>query len=835
MRRLGLYWLITSILLQGCKKDPSPALTPQEELSTFELASGLKIQLVAAEPLVQEPAVIKFDQKGRLWVVEMRSFMMDIDGTDQDQPLGRVSVLFDDDNDGQMDRSVVFADSLVLPRAIAFVEDGVLIAEDVPLWFYQDMDGDLIADHKFLVDSAYGRKGVIEHSPNGLLRGFDGWLYNAKSDHRYKKVGEEWVKDKTEFRGQWGISKDDLGRLYYNYNWSQLHADIVPPNYLSRNPNHTSTTGIDVGLTTNRSVFPIRPNLAANRGYLPETLDKEGKIKEFTSACSPFVYRGDLLPKEYLGNVFVCEPVGNLIKRNLVRQESYNLTAKYAYDSMEFLASKDERFRPVSLSSGPDGALYVADMYHGIIEDGQYMTEYLREMTIQRRLTTPIHCGRIWRIIPDNGFEDIPKIDPTTLNTIELVDLLSNQNGWYRDIAQQLIIERGDNSTFPLLERMVIDQDLVFTTRIHALWTLFGLNNPHIEIYFKALNDKNDHVRALAVRLLEGIVRNDKEMQSRYLTKVSELIKEESPVVDLQIALSVVSLDKAAKEELLAQITKKYFNDPLIRDAVLSSLVNEEFDFMNKLIEQSDWDGNESEKAIMIELLASASTRKADPDELLQLITDLEKADGQFDWKQRAILDGMSLFAMESETDPIQLSEQPNLFSKLENMEAIYQDKIQKISAMFDWQGKEWVTDNHDSVKFKVDPVQFANGRKHYLNVCSGCHGTDGKGLNRFGPPLRNSEWVLGSEKRLALLLIHGMQGPVTVAGKSYGSPDILPEMPSFSVFDDGKIAAIMTYIRSEWGHNAEPVSGRNVAGYRIRGQGKLTPWKAEELMEVSD
>tara|TARA_Y100001980_G_C14556924_1_gene354278 strand:- start:104950 stop:107472 length:2523 start_codon:yes stop_codon:yes gene_type:complete len=831
---LFFIWVGATLFLPGCSSDISLPLSPEEELRSFQLAPGLKIELVAAEPLVQEPVVIQFDRKGRLWVVEMRSFMQDIDGTDETAPIGRVSVLLDDNGDGKMDRSIVFADSLVLPRSIAFVEDGVLVAEDEPLWLYQDLDGDLKADQRFLIDSAYAKKGIVEHAPNGLLTGHDGWLYSAKSDHRYKKIDGDWVKEKTEFRGQWGISKDDVGRLYYNYNWSQLHADLVPPNYLNRNPHHHPTTGIDVGLTVNRSVFPIRPNLAANRGYLPETLDAEGKIKEFTSACSPFVYRGDLLPNEYLGNVFVCEPVGNLIKRNLVVETSYNLHAEYAYDSTEFVASTDERFRPVALTSGPDGALYIADMYHGIIEHGIYMTEYLREVTQERKLTGPVHCGRIWRIVPEKH-RQIPYIDLESLNTSDLISVLDHRNGWYRDQAQQLIIERNDHQTIELLNHKARDQSTNYTARIHALWTLFEMGVNSAAIYLDALEDKNSHVQALAIRLLESLVGTGAIQSGEFSQKMFELAVENDPIVHLQISLSASVLEARQRQEVLRLLINKHNDEPLIRDAVLSSLTNSEYDFLLTLMDQKDWNAADPGKSIMIEMLASAITKKANARELTWLVGYLDQSDGAISWKQKAILEGMSLSAMEENPTAIQLPKQPGLFSGVNAYEETYRDKIQMLTGLFDWPGKPVSRIENDSLTIKVDPEQYAYGRKQYLNICAGCHGNDGKGLNRFGPPLRNSEWVLGSEKRLALLLIHGMQGPVIVAGKEYDAPDILPEMPSFSVFDDGKIAAIMTYIRNEWGHKADPVSGRTVAGYRVRAQGKMTPWTAEELMEVSD
>ena len=271
-----------------------------------------------------------------------------------------------------------------------------------PLWFVEDLDGDLVADKKTLLDSVYGGRGLPEHSPNGLWRNIDNWHYNAKSTLRYKlENNQRLVVDSTEFRGQWGISHDDFGRLIYNYNWSQLHGDLVPPNYFSRNSNHITTSGIDHGLTIDRRVYPIRPTPAVNRGYIPGTLNEENKLLEFTSACAPLIYRGDLLPATFYGNAFVCEPAGNLIKRNIVKSNGPIISAHDPTPGTEFLASTDERFRPVYLANGPEGALYIADMYRGINQHGAYMTPYLEEQIRKRRLETPIHLGRIWRIVPE--------------------------------------------------------------------------------------------------------------------------------------------------------------------------------------------------------------------------------------------------------------------------------------------------------------------------------------------------------------------------------------------------------------------------------------------------
>ena len=263
----SLYCGLVLLSLISCKESTpmpetpdSPARSPEEEAKTFQLEPGFEIQLVAAEPLVESPVIIQFDEDGRLWVVEMRGYMNDMEGSEEKQPVGSVAILEDADGDGTMDKRTVYLDSLIMPRALGLFKNGALIAENNSLWITQDLDGDWQADSKTLLDSTYAANGIPEHSDNGFVRNVDNWYYSAKSSLRYRFRDGDWVRDSTEFRGQWGISQDDQGRLIYNYNWSQLHGDLVPANYLSRNKNHKSSTGIDHGLTIDRRIFPIRSN-----------------------------------------------------------------------------------------------------------------------------------------------------------------------------------------------------------------------------------------------------------------------------------------------------------------------------------------------------------------------------------------------------------------------------------------------------------------------------------------------------------------------------------------------------------------------------------------------
>ncbi|HEU5147276.1 MAG TPA: dehydrogenase, partial [Chryseosolibacter sp.] len=475
--------VLTIAVLCGCSAiespssadGPSPELSPEEALESFHIEPGLKLQLVAAEPMVQDPVVCTFDEDGRLWVVEMRAYMPNMEGEGEREPIGRVSVLEDTDADGMMDVSTVYMDSLVMPRALAVVKDGVLVVYEEGLWMTHDDDGDFKADSKTLIDPEYAGSTLPEHSGNGLWRGVDNWYYNAKSRLRYRYDDGKWIRDSTEFRGQWGISHDDVGRLYYNYNWSQLHADLVPPNYLSRNTNHTPVSGIDQGLTLEKRVYPIRPTPAVNRGYIPGILDEEKKLKEFTAACSPFVYRGAALPSEFYGNVFVCEPSGNLIKRNVLESRGLHLSAHDPHPGKEFLASTDERFRPVHLAQGPDGAMYVVDMYRGLIQHKAYVTPYLTEQTLSRKLVQPIHRGRIWRIVPED-WEPKKTVKLSALSNAQLVGYLSSEDGWYRDMAQRLLVERNDKSVVEQISKLATSGKTSLG-RFHALWTLEGMKS----------------------------------------------------------------------------------------------------------------------------------------------------------------------------------------------------------------------------------------------------------------------------------------------------------------------------------------------------------------------
>ena len=852
-------WILGALSCAPARRDvPTvsstvPALVPLQELQTFQVADGFRVELVASEPMVQDPVAITFDARGRLWVAEMRGFMPDVDGHGEKEPVGRVSVLEDDDGDGQMDRSTVFLDGLVLPRAVAPTRGGALVGDQQRLWFARDTNGDGKADEKVLVDENYasltgvGRgadaEGPVrntvyppnpEHSANGLLRGIDNWYYNAKSATRYRFRDGTWVKETTELRGQWGISQDDFGRLFYNYNWSQLHGDLVPPNYLLRNGSHRSATGINVSLISDQRVFPVRETRTVNRGYREGVLDERGRAKDVTSAGAPLVYRGGWFGDEFAGNVFVCDPALGLVKRDLVTEDGLAVSARQAYADREFLASTDERFRPVWLANGPEGALYVADMYRGFIQHGTFVTPYLREQTLKRGLDKPIHLGRIWRIVPTRRGTS-QRVTLAGATPRRLVDLLSHPNGWVRDSAQRLLVESADRSAEPHLTELALRGNAP-VARVHALWTLEGLGFSSAQSLLPALDDPHPKVQAAAMRVIESLAHDD-ATRATFGRALRKQAAAPHPAVRLQALLSSAVAPAADRLEIALAVARRDADLPTTPDAVVSSLAGLETRFLGRWIDAGDSGAITPGRAIVAELLAAAVVKRGMPADVNELFVLLDVPPARFGRQHEAVLSGI-VSAAGQRRSPVRLPAGPAVLSVARAFpEGLTRTRLQAAASLFDWPGHSASAAPAPAGRAMSEAERslFSQGRTLYLQTCAACHGPEGEGLRPLGPPLAGSEWVTGPHQRLARIVLHGLEGPVNVKGKEYKPPEVLESMPSLVGLTNLQYASVLTYVRNDWGNSAPAVFPEDVKAVLKSTAGRTTPWTEAALLNIPE
>ena len=559
----------------------APPLSPADALQTFRLPPGYRLELVASEPLVVDPVWMDLDPDGRLWVVEMRGFMPNFEGTGEDAPVGQVVVLEDTDDDGRADRRTVFLDGLVQPRTVKVLDRGVLVIAPPQLILARDTDGDLKADTREVLRTDVGVKGGNpEHSPNSLLWGLDNWLYTSEhtADYRWTRTGLETAK--TLSRGQWGISIDDTGRVFRNWNDDPLHVDYLPGRVLARNPAAVRTRGVYEPVTEDLAVWAARPTPAVNRGYRDGVLRPDGSLAVFQAAGTPTVYRGDRLPADVRGHVFVTEPAGNLVRRYALKEGADGrLAATNAHPRSEFLTSTDERFRPVNLLSAADGTLYVADMYRGVIQHGQYQSEYLKNQIRARGLVEPTGLGRIYRVVHDTTRRG-PRPSLSVKTPAELVAVLEHPNGWWRDTAQRLLVERGDRSVAPALAALTTGARDP-RARLHALWTLDGLGALDAATVLRALADTAPEVRAAAVRVAEPWLGKDGDPVQAAVRAVSG---DRAARVRWQLALSIAAFPEASRVEQAVQLLAHHGRDPFVVDGVVSSLAGIEEQALAQLL-----------------------------------------------------------------------------------------------------------------------------------------------------------------------------------------------------------------------------------------------------------
>ncbi|HZK81526.1 MAG TPA: c-type cytochrome [Humisphaera sp.] len=845
---------------------PPKPLSADEALKTFKLPPGFHIECVASEPMVEDPVFCTFGADGRIWVVEMRGYMHDLEGAGEKDPVGRIKILESTHHDGTYDKATIFLAGLVMPRAVLPLRGGALVGEPPELAFYAEKDGK--AGKKTIISTAYGVKGgQAEDMANGLMPALDNWIYNAAHTFRYRFQQGKWIADVSRSRGQWGVAQDDFGRLYYCSNTDLGRVDPFPSRYFMRNPYYQATAAQNIELIPfiNQDVWPSHPTPGTNRGYTETELRSDGSLTHPTAACGDSIYRGDLFPAEFRNNLFTCEPAGNLVKRMLIVEDHVHLAGKQAYLGTDFLTSTDERFRPVHSCTGPDGALYIVDMYRGVIEHRAFLTNYLIKNIEERNLLMPIHRGRIYRVVPDGATLKFPQLPKDSL---ALVELLGHPNGWMRDMAQRLVVEKNDGKIVAPLERMVASNPNPLA-RLHALWTLEGMGRLEPNVILKATADADRNVRIAAIRLCEPLL-----VPATRLTAMPTLLKlldDPDPAVQLQLALTLGGVpDDAAETATARLLTSSAATPGMMRDCVISGLRGRELNFAERLLAHPAWASSSADRADTLSALARCVIAEHHGSAIKRLL-HLAAAEPDGSWRQIALLRGVlrapakKTKALVSATQPttkptsmpsaVASASQPTIkpttlpsLALKPRVRLIYLDaepeslatllkspdqEVRRLTGLLDarlaWPGKPGVPAPPMIVPLTASQrQQFDEGKAIFSTLCAACHQSSGLGQDGLAPPLADSEWVLGSENRLVRIVLQGVRGQISVAGADYRL-----EMPALSTLPDKEIAAILTYIRRDWEHDADPVSVETVTKIREATKGRGDGWTARELLEV--
>ena len=452
------------------KYDSVKPLSPQESIKTIQVPDGYELQVVASEPMIKEPVDCVWDGNGNMYVIEMSTYMQDADATGQFERTSRVIKLVDNNGDGKMDESTIFVDGLLLPRMILPLDDRILICETdtLDIYAYRDTDNDGIADEKKLWFKGGPKKGNLEHQASGLIWNLDNWIYITKGSQRFKIVDGK-------------VITDDRGILQRNGVWIAMMTVILLQDFRDEKKvfsiSRLQLNILELNLMMNlRMISILFGPLTIFRcsGGAPR-LRNDNSLNHMTAACGHAVYRGELMP-EFYGNYLICEPVGRLVRMaGLDRSKGYR-QLKNVSPKSEFIRSTDANFRPVNLKTGPDGALYIVDMYRGIIQEGNWTAKgsYLRKVIDEYGLAKNKSMGRIYRLVPKGHAKTFEHPKLINTSTKDLIPYLGHKNGTIRTAARKLIVLRNEKDLHLAL-RSALNRSKNLQEKIEILWTLDGL------------------------------------------------------------------------------------------------------------------------------------------------------------------------------------------------------------------------------------------------------------------------------------------------------------------------------------------------------------------------
>jgi putative membrane-bound dehydrogenase-like protein len=558
-----------TFLSEDWRAEFPPPKSPAESLACIKTKSDLTVELVASEPLVVDPIDIHFAPDGKLWVVEMNDYPSGCDNC------GRIKYLEDTDGDGKYDKATIFLDGLHFPTGVMTWSKGVFICVAPDLIYAEKISDGIMLSPLY---SGFSTKSP-QYQLNSLTFGLDNWIYGAsqQTNAKIRKYnGKSIALGHRDFRmnpytsefepatgaSQYGRTTDDWGNWFGCDNSNLLWHFPLPEYYIRRNPHVASLKSrVDVPADADPNrLFPISRTLSRFNDF--------DKVNRVTSACSPAIYRDELLGPGYTDNAFICEPVHNLVHRLIVEPRGVTFVGHRPADEQnsEFLASTDNWFRPVQVRTGPDGALWIVDMYRFVIEHPQWIPE---ERLAQLDVRAGSDKGRIYRVYP-KGEPPRSIRNLTKLTTAELVAAMDSPNGPEHDLIRRELLQRADPVSFGTLDELVKNSSRP-AVRVQALSALDGLHALIAPLLTRALADPHPGVRRQAIRLCEPEIRNSSSNICEALVK---LVDDPDPGVCFQLALSLGDWNDPRVGEALGRLALTGLDDPWQRAAVLSSAVH---------------------------------------------------------------------------------------------------------------------------------------------------------------------------------------------------------------------------------------------------------------------
>jgi putative membrane-bound dehydrogenase-like protein len=486
------------VLLTACGIAADP-------LETFQIVPGFTLERVACEPVIFDPVDLEFDEHGDAYVIEMPGYPF------PKEP-GKVIKLADQDGDGVYDTRTVFAQGFKLADAILPWRGGLLVASPPELVFVKDEDGDGTAERHQVLAKGFGF-GNPQHNYNGLSYGLDNWIYAANGGNsgmvRFVEAEDQglpfgWNDFRMDLDGRraeitgpssggFELAFDPWGAHFGTHNLTHIQQMVFPARYFRDLP------GVSADTLTNISDHEENGTARVYAIGVQETrVNHPEQSGYFSAACGIRYYGGGAFGPEHENSVFVCDAVLNLVHQDVLHDDGVAFRASRGTQQREFLASTDRAFRPVNLTVGPDGALYVVDMYREVIEHPEWIPD---EIEAGLNLEAGKDKGRIYRITPSSG---LPRVKPEfdRGNIAAVVAALGHPNQWWRTTAQRLLVEWKEETAMAPLRTLAQKADAPLA-RVHALWTLQGLRALRVEEVLRSLEDTDARVRTQGLHLAE--------------------------------------------------------------------------------------------------------------------------------------------------------------------------------------------------------------------------------------------------------------------------------------------------------------------------------------------